>query len=250
MRPRSAPAFFATVVVLAGACTGTLGETNPPSSGGAVQDAAPDAGDEPAGRASDAGAANVSDTAAPEAPEGSVDGGLADAGGGAPCPAPSPDPKQFVVFGDATAAGWSDYGFSGPTTQGAAKVCSGTEAVSYTTSHQYDGFSFTAKTAVPADHFSARIYVSTDSDWTVAAEPLPSSDPHCYRLPLATCGEGDPACGSGQALAPCMQHWKAGWQDVELAIPGSTVTVGAILFEQFSVGSIHVVIDDVRLTQP
>jgi hypothetical protein len=210
---------------------------NPPGSG-------PDAGGEIAGPATDAA------VDAP-APDGSGDGGLTDAGDSGPCPAPPPDANQFVVFGDAPATGWSDYGFSGPTTHESTRVCTGTQAVSYTTLHQYDGFSFTDKaSAVPANHFSARIYVSTNSDWAVMAEPLPSSDPHCYRLPLANCGGSDPACGSGQTLAPCIQHWKAGWQDVELAIPASTMTVGAILFEQFSVGSIDVAIDDVRLTHP
>ena len=247
---RSRVAFLATAVALSGACTSTVGETNPPGSDAADRGGTGDAGDKTAGRASDAGAEEEIGADA-AAPDGSLDGGLADAGDGAPCPAPLPDAKQFVIFGDSTAAGWSDYGFSGPTTHETTRVCSGTQAVGYTTSHQYDGFSFTAKASgVPAYHFSARIYVSTDSDWTVAAEPLPSSDPHCYRLPLANCGEGDPACGSGQTLAPCIQHWKAGWQAVELAIPASTATVGAILFEQFSVGPIQIAIDDVRLTQP
>jgi hypothetical protein len=224
---------------------------NQAGAGAEDQNGASDAGNETAdGTLTAVGGEGIVPDAS--APDRSSDGGPADAGGSAPCPAPPPDPKQFVVFGDSTAAGWSDYGFSGPTTHETTRVCSGKQAVQYTTSHQYDGFSFTANASstVPANHFSARIYVSRDSDWTVAAEPLPSSDPHCYRLPLATCGEGDPACGSGQSVAPCMQHWKAGWQDVELAIPASTGRVGAILFEQYAVGSIEVAIDDVRLTRP
>jgi hypothetical protein len=246
------------VVALLGACTTQSDALNPAGAGPEDQGGTSDTGNEagsrtlPAVAAGEAGTTTVVDASAPDA---SADGALADAGDSdagdhPPCPAPAPDPKEFVLSGDSTAAGWGDYGFSGPTTHEATRVCSGTEAVAYTTSHQYDGFSFTAKgaaSAVAASHFSARIYVSKDSDWTVAAEPL-SGDAHCYRLPLANCGEGDSACGSGQKLAPCIQHWKAGWQDVELAIPASTVNVGAILFEQFTVGSIEVAIDDVRLT--
>jgi hypothetical protein len=248
---RNTLALLATVVALFSACLGTTGEMIPP----AGEMIPPDSGVEDQGGAGDAAGetADLGEAIVPDAskPAVSVDGGLADASDGGPCPAESPQPKQFVVFGDSTAAQWSDYGFSGPTAHESTRVCSGNEAVSYTTSKQYDGFSFTAANAaaVPANHFSARIYVSADSDWSVAAEPLSTSDAHCYRLPF-NCGGGDPACGPNQTLTPCIQHWKAGWQTVELAIPASTVKVGAILFEQFSMGPIQIVIDDVRLTQP
>jgi hypothetical protein len=194
-------------------------------------------------------------------PEASIDGGTPDSGPvdtgspdaalGGTCPASPPTATQFVVYDDALAAGWASYGFNGPTNPQSLLVCSGTKAVRYV-AKQYDGLNFeiASASAVSANHFSAKINVDHDSDWAVMALPSLSADAHCYRLPLANCGGSDPACGQNQTLAPCIQHWKAGWQAVELDIPTSTTAVAAILFEQFSASTTQIVIDDVRLTRP
>ncbi|MEZ0313325.1 MAG: hypothetical protein ACAI38_16255, partial [Myxococcota bacterium] len=104
---------------------------------------------------------------------------------------------------------------------------------------------------VAANHISLRVYVSEDTNFTIAPTPN-GEDGHCYRLPTpTTCGENGP-CGPDQHAAPCILQWDAGWNTVDIDIPASTGVVKTIFFERQNEGgeTVTVIIDDLRLTQP
>ncbi len=167
------------------------------------------------------------------------------------CPAPELCAKQVLIFDDMHRNGWSSFGFSGGIDTETGTVCSGTGALRYA-SHRYDGIGFSKSSPIAAAHLSMRVNVSENSTWTVSAQPE-EADAHCYRLPVRNCGEGFSCPGGTQHVAPCLLHWTAGWQTVELDIPWTDEPIKSIFFELQSdpAGSTTtLIVDDMRLTTP
>jgi hypothetical protein len=170
-----------------------------------------------------------------------------------PCPAPALGTNEVAVYAEGDGSNWSSYGFGGSVTTETSNVCSGGSALKYAAA-QYDGIGFGRTSPIAAVHLSVRVYVSEDSNWTIAALPATGANGHCYRLPFPTlCGQFDVACGTNQNATPCILQWETGWQTVELDIPASTGTVQQVMFENQTDptgASITLIVDDLRLTQP
>lgn len=168
------------------------------------------------------------------------------------CPAPALCTKQVLIFDDMHRNGWSSFPFGANSINTeTTTVCSGTGALKYA-SHQYDGIGFSKNTEIAAAHLSMRVNVSENSTWTVSAQPE-DADAHCYRLPVRNCGEGFSCPGGTQHVAPCLLHWTAGWQTVELDIPWTDEPIHSIFFELQSdpAGTTTtLIVDDMRLTTP
>lgn len=166
------------------------------------------------------------------------------------CPAPALTANQIEVYGEGEGDGWISGGFTSSVSTETSNVCSGSQALKYV-SHHFDGIYFVHSADLPANHLSVRVYVSDDTNFTIAAVPN-GGDGHCYRLPYpTTCGENGP-CGPDQHAAPCILQWSAGWNAVELDIPASTGTVAKVFFERQDLGpeTVTLIVDDLRLTQP
>lgn len=156
------------------------------------------------------------------------------------CPSAPPEAGTGVIYDEALAAGWQAFGYEGDLTETSGDACTGSHALRYTLTHQFDGLGFKTPTALAVREVSMRVRVDAAQTCRVTVRETDSPTAPSRTLPTPDrCSDADPS----QCEIPLV----AGWQRVRVSVPSTVTGVLNVQLQLLSTALVQVDVDDVRL---